>query len=204
MLCPSPCSSTSPSSAATHLLPCPFITFQLRALEKAATAPCFLAAVLQREHWAQRPEFLYEGGEGRAGGAAVLSSHPLCMAAQPPAAPQRVPVPLENAAALGWVPFGRAERNYGRARGWAAADDVCRGEKKGNQHTPGEGKGGGLLLSFLCPVARPIKGIYCSPTHRWAAEEVCDSIHIPGQPAWGRSKTGKFSSPRQSCRHGAG
>lgn len=78
MLCPSPCSRASPSSAATHLLPCPFITFQLRALEKAATAPCFLAAVLQRERWAQRPEFLYEGGEGRAGGAAVSYPAVLC------------------------------------------------------------------------------------------------------------------------------
>lgn len=62
--------------------------------------------------------------------------------------PQHVPVPLENAAPLGWVPFGRAQRNYGRARGWAAADDVCQGKKKkGNQHMPGEEKGGGLLLS---------------------------------------------------------
>lgn len=98
---------------------------------------------------------------------------------------------------------GLSEITAGREAGLLLTMCV-RGGKKGNQHTPGEEKGGGLLLSFLCPVARPIKGIYCSPTHRWAAEEVCDSIHIPGQPAWGRSKTGKFSSPRQSCRHGAG
>lgn len=76
-------------------------------------------------------------------------------------------------------------------------------ELKGNQDTLGEERGGSLLLSFLCRVASPIKGIYYSPTHHWAGEEVCDSFHIPCTGRVGKEKDGKIllsHSLRQSSR----
>ena len=66
-------------------------------------------------------------------------------------------------------------------------------ELKGNQDILGEEKGGSLLLSFLCPVVSPIKGIYYSPTDHWAGEEVCDSFHIPHTARVGKEKDGENS-----------
>lgn len=78
-------------------------------------------------------------------------------------------------------------------------------ELKRNQDIAGEEKGGSLLPSFLCPVASPIKGIYYSPTHHWAGEEVCDSFHIPRTARVGKEKDGKILLSRwqrQSGRDG--
>lgn len=66
---------------------------------------------------------------------------------------------------------------------------------KGNQAIPGEEKGGSLLLLFLCPVVSPIKGIYYSPTHHWAGEELCDSFHIPRTGWGGKEKDGQILRP---------